>query len=167
VADCSGTGQDGELQKGLAASYTDNGDGTITDNRTGLMWEKLSDDGSIHDKDDGYLWVDAFTGKIATLNATAFAGHTDWRLPNIRELFGLGNFAVTPPSPAVFPAFNTGCVPGCTVTSCSCTLSDVYWSSTSYHNLGSLAWKWDSTDGDIDPLSKAISKRVRAVRGGL
>lgn len=33
-------GQDGWLQKGLARSYTDNGDGTITDNKTGLMWEK-------------------------------------------------------------------------------------------------------------------------------
>lgn len=48
---CAGSGQDGELQKGLARAYTDNGDGTITDMRTGFAWEKLSDDGSIHDKD--------------------------------------------------------------------------------------------------------------------
>ena len=52
IVPCAGTGQDGELQKGLAQDYTDNGDGTITDNRTGLMWEKLGDDGSIHDKDN-------------------------------------------------------------------------------------------------------------------
>src|SRR5574341_969930 len=44
-------GQDGELQKGIARSYTDNGDGTITDNATGLMWEKLTDAGDIHDWD--------------------------------------------------------------------------------------------------------------------
>src|SRR5262249_50972170 len=49
---CPGTGQDGEFQKGLDRAYVDNGDGTITDTRTGLMWEKQSDDGSIHDKDN-------------------------------------------------------------------------------------------------------------------
>ncbi len=47
-----GAGSDGALQAGLSKSYTDNGDGTITDNVTGLMWEKKSDDGSIHDKDN-------------------------------------------------------------------------------------------------------------------
>jgi hypothetical protein len=51
-----GTGSDGDLQKGTARSYTDNGDGTITDNVTGLMWEKKSDDGGIHDKDNMYTW---------------------------------------------------------------------------------------------------------------
>jgi hypothetical protein len=163
---CAGSGQDGELQKGLVASFTDNGDGTITDNRTGLMWEKLSDDGSIHDKDDAYLWAAAFSVKIATLNSTAFAGYTDWRLPNIKELQSLSNFGVMPPAPAVFPPFNSGCVPGCTVTSCSCTLLDVYWSSTSYQNLGTLAWKCNSTDGGIDALPKTMAKEVRAVRGG-
>jgi len=53
-------GQDGELQKGTARSYTSNADGTITDNSTGLVWEKLgSFDGSVkladpHDADNFY-----------------------------------------------------------------------------------------------------------------
>ena len=68
---CAGTGQDGELQKGLARAYIDNGDGTITDTQTGLMWEKLRDDGSIHDKDNSYTWANAFAVKIAALNAAA------------------------------------------------------------------------------------------------
>lgn len=56
-------------------SFTDNGDGTITDNRTGLMWEKLSDDGSIHDKDTTYTWHNAGT-KITALNGGGgFAGY--------------------------------------------------------------------------------------------
>src|SRR5256712_5381503 len=42
VIPCAGTGQDGDLQKGAPLSYTDNGNGTITDNNTGLLWEKLS-----------------------------------------------------------------------------------------------------------------------------
>jgi hypothetical protein len=43
----------------LTRAYVDNGDGTITDSKTGLMWEKLSDDGSIHDWDATYTWADA------------------------------------------------------------------------------------------------------------
>jgi Protein of unknown function (DUF1566) len=86
VTPCAGTGQDGDIRAGAALSYTDNGDGTITDNNTGLMWEKKSDDGSIHDQDTAYTWDDAFGVHIAGLNAgSGFAGHTDWRLPNIRN----------------------------------------------------------------------------------
>jgi hypothetical protein len=54
VIPCAGTGNDGDIQAGATLSYTDNGDGTITDNNTGLMWAKKSDDGSIHDKDNAY-----------------------------------------------------------------------------------------------------------------
>jgi hypothetical protein len=54
VIPCAGTGHDGEIQAGATLAYTDNGDGTITDDNTGLMWEKLSDDGSINDKDTTY-----------------------------------------------------------------------------------------------------------------
>jgi hypothetical protein len=66
---CAGTEQDGELQKGLARSYTDNGDGTITDNRTGLTWEKLSADGSIHDVRNTYSWSDALLARTSMLNS--------------------------------------------------------------------------------------------------
>jgi hypothetical protein len=40
---CAGTGQDGEFQAGSLRSFTDNLDGTVTDNATGLMWEKHGD----------------------------------------------------------------------------------------------------------------------------
>lgn len=62
VIACSGTGQDGALQEGVALSYTDNADGTITDNQTGLMWEKkVARDGVVdaadaHDSDNCYPW---------------------------------------------------------------------------------------------------------------
>jgi hypothetical protein len=49
VIDCAGTGQDGELRRGEPRAYVDNFDGTIKDNRTALTWEKLTNDGSIHD----------------------------------------------------------------------------------------------------------------------
>ena len=63
-----GTGSDGDLQLGASRSYTDNGDGTITDNTTGLMWEKKSDDSSIHDKDNTYTW--GMTSSPFTMNGT-------------------------------------------------------------------------------------------------
>src|SRR4029453_9656261 len=79
---CAGTGQDGDLQAGGPLSYTDNGDGTITDNNTGLMWEKQSQDGSIHDVNNTYSWEGAFTEHVAGLNTMNFAGHSDWGAPN-------------------------------------------------------------------------------------
>lgn len=57
-----GPGSDGAVQAGRALSYTDNGDGTITDNVTGLMWEKKDDSGGIHDKDNDYTWSGASYG---------------------------------------------------------------------------------------------------------
>jgi hypothetical protein len=130
VVACAGSGQDGEFQAGATLSYTDNGDGTITDDNTRLMWEKHADDGSIHDKNNLYTWADAFAVKIAALNTLpCFAGHCDWRVPNIREIASLQNLGSYP---GVSPAFNTACTSGCTVLTCSCTdLSSNWWSSTS------------------------------------
>jgi hypothetical protein len=166
VIQCAGTGQDGELQKGLVTAYVDNGDGTITDARTGLMWEKLSDDGSIHDKDDFYTWENAFAVKVATLNGGGgFAGHTDWRVPNVNELVSLVNYGAV--NPSVSPALNTGCVASCTVTSCSCTeFTFYYWSSSTYQNFPQAAWLVDFSAGYIYASGKANSWHVRAVRGG-
>lgn len=51
-------GDDGAIKAGAALSYTDNGDGTITDNNTKLMWEKKSNgDGSLDDMDKVYSWT--------------------------------------------------------------------------------------------------------------
>src|SRR5262245_4442605 len=127
VTACAGTGEDGEFRAGAAPSYTDNRDGTVTDNNTGLMWEKKSRDGSIHDVGVGYTWDNAFAVHIAGLNAGAgFAGHTDWRLPNVKELQSLINYERI--FPAVSEAFNAGCRPACTVLTCSCPGGG--WSST-------------------------------------
>lgn len=58
-------------------SYSDNGDGTITDNVTGLMWEQ--------NMGEKITYTDAFT-KADTLTK---AGYSDWRVPTIKELYSL------------------------------------------------------------------------------
>src|SRR5438445_369878 len=165
---CAGTGQDGELRKGAALAYVDHGDGTVADVNTGLVWEKLSDDGTVHDKDNLYTWANAFGGHVATLNAMNFAGHNDWRLPNIRELQSIANYQSF--NPAVSSSFNNNCAPGCHATTCSCTASSDYWSSTSSVSDPSGAWYVTFSYGRVDAFGRSGGKSsaafVRAVRGG-
>ena len=102
----------------------------------------------------------------AGLNAASFAGHTDWRVPNLKELQSIFDYERI--DPAVDPVFNTGCVSLCTVTTCSCTLSHLYWSSTSDTFGPSSAWEVDFVDGGVFINGKSIDGFfVRAVRGSL
>jgi hypothetical protein len=73
-------GQDATYS-GNQPSYTDNGDGTITDNVTGLMWQQ--DMGTKISYYDGLSKADTST----------LGGHTDWRVPTIKELYSLAQFS--------------------------------------------------------------------------
>jgi hypothetical protein len=176
-----GPGSDGEVQAGVALSYTDNGDGTITDNNTGLMWEKKDDSGGLHDKDNLYSWSTGApwdmdgtitTSFLAGLNAGGgFAGYTDWRIPNLKELHSIVNYEVL--TPAVDPAFDqpatcTGCT-DITLATCSCTVTSGYWSATTVASAPgiSIAWYVFFTYGSVNFDSKPLNLNVRAVRGGL
>jgi len=169
LAGCPGSpaGQDGSLQPGAErdGSLRDNNDGTITDTITGLMWEKLSDDDSPHDKDAVYDWYAAFTAKIAMMNGGAgYAGFNDWRMPTVTELQSIVNYGAY--NPAAYSAFNNGCMPGCNVLTCSCTQASAYWSSTSL-SIAVAAWFVDFTDGTVHADDKGPpGSCVRAVRGG-
>lgn len=156
--------QDGFAQAGLDARYTDNGDGTITDEVTGLTWEKLGDDGSVHDRDDVATLADAIGLKIASLNAGGFAGHTDWRLPNRRELESLIDAGAF--DPAIRPSFDDACASGCSAAACSCTLPERYWTSTAYQADPSKGWVVDFRQGLVLPNALNATAHVRAVRGG-
>jgi len=86
---CAGSGQDGAYS-GAQPSYTDNGDGTVTDNVTGLIWSQTPDLTS-----DGIINVnDKLTYDQALARAESFtlAGYDDWRLPTITELYSLIDF---------------------------------------------------------------------------
>ncbi len=204
VISCTDTGQDGDTKAGAALSFTDNVDGTITDDNTGLMWEKKSDDGGLHDWNNCYDWSGHCSGGgtacqtdgdcpgvetcttiqgcggggdpddtiyewLARVNAedgTGFAGHSDWRIPNHKELVSILNLEQW--NPAVSSEFNTGCTPGCTVLTCSCTYNFYYWSSTSYTPFASGAWSVNFNDGFVSNYPKSnYDDYVRAVRGGL
>lgn len=170
---CAGSGQDGALQKGLSPSYTDNGNGTITDNRTGLTWEKLCDQDppgvtcdTEHDVDSTYSWTNA-SFKLQHLNSASFGGHNDWRLPNIKELRSLSHRASV--NPAMNPIFNSGCSAPCSVTTCSCyrgPLASSFWTSTTNALEPQYAWIVNFASGDSNPEPKGGTKLVRAVRGG-
>ena len=147
-----------------APRYVDNGNGTVTDSTTSLVWEKLSDDGSIHDQDNTYNWANATAVKVAALNSAVFAGYSDWRVPTIEELQSIVNLAYG--NPTVSPVFNTSCAPGCTVLNCSCTVSSVYWSSSTHASTPADAWIVFFYDGHTFALTKTDNYYVRAVRGG-
>jgi cysteine-rich repeat protein len=167
VIPCAGTGHDGEIRAGATLAYVDNGDGTITDSNTGLMWEKLSDDGTIHDWNNSYAWDDAFSTKVATLNGGGgFAGHSDWRMPNIKELQSIANYELLHPGPMVTAPSNAGCPFPCALPPCSCTPSNTYWPSSSSAYFPYFAWAVYFYDGNGYAYYKTYFYYVRAVRGG-
>lgn len=71
-------------------SFTDNGDSTITDKATGLMWTKA-------DSGTGMNWQAALAW-AQTKNAEKYLGHNDWRLPNAKELQGIVDYTRSPAS---------------------------------------------------------------------
>lgn len=125
----------------LRASLTDNGDGTIMDNHTGLMWQK-ADAGSALNWDDALKYAEALT----------LAGYSDWRLPNIKELQSINDESLT--SPSLDRTVFGGALPG------------EYWSSTTQVNNAASVWTVDFTYGIASYRGKTEAVRVRAVRGG-
>ncbi len=71
---------------GLQPSYTDNGDGTLTDLTTGLMWQQ--------DPGDKTTYAEAAAGA----DSFGLAGYDDWRLPSIKELYSLIQFSGVDPN---------------------------------------------------------------------
>jgi len=136
---------------------------TVFDKRYGnLEWEKKTDDGGVHDKDNVYTWSNfgtnnpdgtAFTVFLAALNEGAcYAGHCDWRLPTQTELWTIVDCSLG--APCVDPIFGP-------------TQSGFYWSSSSYALDPSYAWGVGFLNGNSTYGSKALNYYVRAVRGGL
>jgi len=130
----------------------------VRDNVTGLIWENKTDDGSIHDKDKTYLWDEAQSVFIATLNSQNFGGYSDWRLPTIMEL----SFLVDRNS--YNPSINTTYFPNTLGISSSEYVC--YWSSTTHAGDPRGAWNVDFDYGYVSAYIKFYGYYVRAVRSG-
>lgn len=143
------------------------GDGTVTDTRTGLMWQQTTDDGSIRDKDNTYTWSTgapynpdgtAFFTFLATLNGpTPFAGYGDWGLPTITELQTIVDLAQ--------PGCGSGS-PCIDQTVFGPTQASFYWSATSLAGSPNDAHVVGFFNGFVGSGLKTNFSYVRAVRGG-
>ena len=155
------------------ARFVDNGNGTVTDNLTGLQWEQKTDDATVHDKDNTYSWGvlgngdyanadgTAFTSFLATLNSGGcFAGQCGWRLPTFMELQTILAFTPGPywctTRPCIDPVFGPTALAGA-----------YYWSSTVHAYNPDYAWVGDFSDGFVFSNLKLSTHYVRVVRGCL
>lgn len=149
------TGDDGDLEMGVAwpsPRFTDNGNGTVTDNLTSLIWLKNADCFGAQS------WVNALN-YANTLNSgecglTDGSVERDWRLPNRKELRSLVDYSkYGPPLLSGHPFTNMQ--------------TDGYWSSSTYTVYTDSAWDVRMGDGDEDAVVKTVSYYVWPVRGGI
>ncbi|MFZ5775747.1 MAG: DUF1566 domain-containing protein [Thermodesulfobacteriota bacterium] len=129
----------------------DNGDGTITDTTTDLTWKRCS---------EGQTWTGStcageastYTYDQANAVAVSFAGYTDWRLPNARELQTLAKRRQH------LPAINTDAFPN--------TPSFSFWASTVVALSPEVAWLVHFSNGTGFYYALSYASHVRMVRGG-
>ena len=122
-----------------ARSFTDNGDGTVTDDRTDLMWQK-----------DDAVWVQDWSAALGYCEGLTLADHSDWRLPDVKELRSLVDFTRSD------PALDTTYFPS--------ALPSYYWSSSTYTNSPQHAWYVNFQRGNSLVYDKVNTFFVRCVR---
>jgi formylglycine-generating enzyme required for sulfatase activity len=122
--------------------FTDNGDGTISDNQTGLIWQKIQ-------SPDTMTCEEA----LAYSKNSFLAGKSDWRVPNVRELQSLNDVKLSRPSfdKTYFPDLSAG----------------NYWSSTTMHQTAAKAWDINIDYGIVSYNDKTQKENVLLVRGGM
>lgn len=126
---------------GRAPLLSDNGDGTVTDRRTGLIWQKNTS-----------ARVMSWEAALAYCAALDLAGARDWRLPNIKELRSISD------DTRVGPSVDTRFFPAVTAVR--------HWSSTTQVGRPAQAWHVDFTTGLVTYADKKEALAVIAVRGG-
>ena len=133
--------------------FTLHDDGTVTHNKTGLMWMRCAlgqnwNGATCTGTAQGYTWQPA----LQAAEGSSFAGYGDWRLPDVKELSSIVEQA------CINPAINATVFPA--------TLNNWYWSASPYAGSVSGAWGVHFLGGDGHALGKAFDGRVRLVRGG-
>jgi len=147
-----GTQDDGALEKGVPSPvprFTNNGNGTVTDNLTGLVWLKNADYYSVR------TWASALSSARSLAHGTAGltdgSSAGDWRMPNLREQQSLMDYG------QYNPALPTG-------HPFSGLWQNAYWTSTTRPDSSSHAWYVASYDGSVNPAAKSDYARVWPVR---
>jgi len=131
-----------------ASRFTLNGDDTVTDNCTGLQWERFTDR-----DEDGLAEPFTWCGALDFCLNLSFAGHDDWRLPNVRELESIMDYGRS--NPAADPVFRF-----------TTDQFTQYWTSTTTLGDPRLAYFINFTIADVTRAEKCAGLSVRAVRGG-
>jgi hypothetical protein len=153
VKSCAGTGQDGALRLGVVPPdprFTDNGDGTITDNLTGLVWLRNMDCGVTASWQAALNFANLLADGQCGLKDGSVAG--DWRLPNVNELTSLLDLEKGFPAlPVPNPFTNVA--------------NDPYWTSTTVSQQPGSAWEVFIDDGNVLGISKTARRIVTAVKG--
>jgi len=152
------TGDDGDLEEGVAwpnPRFTDNSNGTIKDNLTGLIWLKQANYNSISGETGTAAWNDAidFCNILETgyCNLSDGSSAGDWRLPSVKELQSLIDFGNSSPAlPTGHPFVNVQ--------------SDIYRSSTTLEWNPTSAWYVWMDDGYVYWIDKSNSYYVWPVR---
>lgn len=138
-------GEDATLRNGViwaTTRFTDNGDGTVTDILTGLMWLQDAEATAA----TGAIWTNA----VSTAAASTVGGYDDWRLPNVRELESLLDMSQSAP-----------CLPsGHHFLNCN----HRFWTSTTRAGQTGFAWYIDITNGSIQSADKDTIYYVWPVR---
>lgn len=160
--DCAGTGQDGDKLKGAVwpdPRFSDNGNGTVTDSLTGLVWLKNANCFGRQGWQSALDSVKTLQGDNSkcSLNDGSHAG--DWRLPNRKELQSLvDRQGAYPALPLVHPF---------SAVQFSDLESIYYWSSSSLDNTTNTSWFVDMYDGFVSFIDKSSSQFVWPVRDPL
>jgi hypothetical protein len=151
---CAGTGQDGAYSIN-PMSFTENGDGTVTDNNTLLIWQQ-QDNGNTYNwyKASGTYNASFNPGSESVCGSLTLAGHLDWRLPVQKELMTIVDYSIPSPGPAI----NLSYFPN--------TQPSWYWSFTTHAGSASSAWDIYFYSGYINNSLKTDNSYVRCVRGG-
>lgn len=137
-----------------AAPFTDNSDGTVKDNATGLVWQKCSQGQGATDCSGTATtatWTNAITYCSGLNNLPASSPRT-WRLPHVNELK-----TIVDTTKASGATIDTTAFPA--------TAAFDYWSSTTYAPSTTTAWGVGFGVGVVYGSDKTSSYYVRCVSG--
>jgi len=170
------TGEDSDIES-TQPNFTDNSNGTITDNITKLLWTKCSasDNQNIDTTSDCSSTIGLYNWSEAKnfCENLDYANRTDWRLPTISELFSLVNFN----SDGSKASIDTDYFPNTEHVDCTTTQNEMIWiiictgfdgirylSSTEFKN-SETAWGIHFEDGHTNLTAKENNGYVRCIAG--